>query len=188
MLMSVLVIMGFNVNDNTDKEYGEYVVKALYLKQFLFFVEYPESAFSNKKDPIVIGIIGKDPFGVLLDKMAAAETVGNRKLIIERLKYTEPIEQLKKCHLLFISTFVSKTKTVSRSKIKSILDELKTSPVLTIGEVKGFGHLGGMVNFVILNNKVKFEINKTAADNAGIKIRSNLLNLAIEIIGANHAK
>jgi len=188
MLMSVFIITGFADTGNNNKKYNEYEVKAGLLRNFLVFVEYPGTALPGKGDPMIIGIIGRDPFGELLDNIAASATVKGRKLIIKRFKHTESIEQLKKCHLLFISAYISRTKAFSRAKIKSILDELKTLPVLTISEVNGFGHLGGMINLVIVNNEVKFEINKTAADQAGLKFRSNLLNLAIEIIGANHAK
>ncbi|MCK5057223.1 MAG: YfiR family protein, partial [Candidatus Aminicenantes bacterium] len=77
---------------------------------------------------------------------------------------------------------------IFRSKIKKILDSLKNFPVLTVSEVKVFVHLGGMINFVIVEEEVKFEINKAAADYTGIKIHSSVLSLAIRVIGADHEK
>ncbi len=177
-----LLILGsfsYSIAPDVAKQYKEYEVKASFLYHFLLFVEWPDGVFKSSEEPVVIGILGDDPYGDSLN-IIKDRTVYGRKLQVKRFDKETPTIQLKECHLLFISS-------LSRNKIKKVLDELRNTPILTVGEAKGFGHLGGMINFVIMKGSVKFEINKTAADNAGIKIRSKLLRLAINIIGETHA-
>lgn len=187
ILMSALPLMGFAVNSKPDKTYDEYAVKAHFLRLCLSYVDYPETAFSGPKASFVIGIIGRGPYSKTLNDIEK-KTVNKRKIVIKRFKQDAPVEELKKCHMLFISSSHFRTKRFSRSKIKKLIDSLRDFSVLTISDVKEFGHLGGMINLVIIDEKLRFEVNITAVNQTGIKIRSKLLKLATKIIGANHAK
>ncbi len=183
LVLGMLTFFRFASGGKSSKGYKEYDVKATFLINFLLFCDFPKNTFSGPDDPMVIGIIGRDPYGDILDKLAAEKgTVYNHKLVIKRFKKSVPIADLRKCHLLYVSP------VIFRSKIKKILDSLKNFPVLTVSEVKVFVHLGGMINFVIVEEEVKFEINKAAADYTGIKIHSSVLSLAIRVIGADHEK
>jgi len=98
------------------------------------------------------------------DIKTIAETIANGQ-----------IDTLKKCHLLFICQ--SETKNT-----KEILDTLNSNGVLTVADTQGFIEDGGIVNFIIEDNKVRFDINLTASEKAGLKIRSQLLRLAKKVI------
>jgi hypothetical protein len=175
MALIILSLSGLAAPKEPAKAYDEYEVKAAYIYIFLSYISWPQEAFADSVEPIIIGVIGGDLYGDELKKITATKTVSERKLVFKQLKQSTPIETMKKCHLLFISS------EIFRSKIKKILDSLKNFPVLTVSEVEDFEHLGGMIKFVIVKDKVRFEINKTAADCAGLKIGSKLLNSAIKV-------
>lgn len=145
----------------------EYDVKAAFLYNFAKFVEWPPTAFINPGDPLIIGVLGVDPFGNSL-KGLEDKTVAGRKILIKR--FTQ-VDELEKCHLLFISSSEKKN-------LHQILPAVKGWNVLTVGEMKGFAEAGGMINFTLIEKRVRFEVNLDAAQNAGLKISSQLLKVA----------
>jgi hypothetical protein len=149
-------------------------IKAGFLYKFLFFAEWPEEAFNTDEAPIMIGILGKDPFGDIFQKIEGQDVEG-RKLIIKRFNKDTSAEALRQCHLLFISPSL-------KAEIGKLLASLKGHPVITVSEVNKFTYLGGMINFVKKKNKVAFEVNRAAAERAGIKFRSRLLRVAARVI------
>lgn len=150
----------------------EYQIKAAFLYNFAKFVEWPADTFADPHAPIVLGIMGEDPFGSVLDKMVLSKTVNGRGLVIKRLK---PGPDLRNCHILFISSSEKK-------HLAQILESLKGSSVLTVGETDRFVQSGGVVNFILEENKVRFEINVDATARARLKISSKLLALARIIV------
>jgi len=147
---------------------SEYQIKAAFLYNFAKFVEWPADTFADPHDPIVLGIVGEDPFGSVLDKIVLGKTVNGRGLMIKRLK---PGPDLRKCHILFISSSEKK-------HLAPILESLQGSSVLTVGETDRFAQSGGVINFILEENKVRFEINSETAARARLKISSKLLALA----------
>ncbi len=180
-LVSFPISSGGAVAEEPVREAEEYELKAALLYNFLLSIDWPKEIFKNPGDTFIIGIYGDNPFGNKLDKVAAKATEDNRKIALKYFKENTSSQVLRQCQLLFIAPF-------SRDRMKKLLDELKDYPVLTVSEVNGFIHLGGMINFVIVKDRVRFEINKAAADHAGIMIRSRLLKRALNIIGEDHAK
>ena len=146
----------------------EYQVKAAFLFNFAKFVDWPPEKFSAQDSPLVIGILGEDPFGTVLDAVVQKKSINNRPLLVRRLSAAEDSKQ---CHILFISRS-------EKAHLGPLLDALKSQAVLTVGETERFAQQGGMINFVLVNESVKLEINANAAGTAGLKIRSNLLSLA----------
>ena len=165
--------------------------RALYLLNCLEFVEWPTAAFADSQSPVVIGVIGKDPFGAELDKLQQ-KTVNGRKLQIKRfkgalefrgeetpgrrqdalsLKQARKTSELKTCHILFISAS-------EENYIPLILKPLRSCSVLTMSDSNGFAREGGVIRFLDEGNRVRLEINLDAADRAGLKISSKLLSLA----------
>ncbi len=155
-----------------DDMTGEYLVKAAFLYNFAKFVEWPEAAFSDPRSPIKLCILGEDPFGVALETIRG-KAVRGRKLEIKKITR---IEDLEKCHILFISSS-------ERDQLPQVLDLEKMPNVLTVGDMESFAGEGGVVNLVKVGNKIKFEINMEAAWKAGLKISSKLLKLA-KIVGS----
>jgi len=155
----------------------EYQIKAAFLFNFAQFVEWPSAAFADASTPITIGVLGDDPFGPVLDQTIQGETINRRKLIIQR---SQQVADLKGCHLVFISKS-------ERSHLADIFDTLGSSSVLTVSETENFARRGGIINFYLDGNKVRFEINADAAQRKGIKISSQLLKLG-KVVSTERAK
>lgn len=146
----------------------EYEVKAAFLYHFAQFADWPVRSFAGANAPLVIGIIGEDPFGPSLDAFVKGEDVSGHSLAIKRLADDGEISG---CHILFISRSEQK-------HIPALLKELRGRPVLTVSEVDNFGELGGIIHFIIEQGTVRFEINPAAAERAGLRINSKLLRIA----------
>ncbi|HEY3322395.1 MAG TPA: YfiR family protein [Planctomycetota bacterium] len=150
----------------------EYRVKGGYLYNFTKFVEWPANAFSGPDAPIVIGILGDDPFGPEFDEaMKGLASQGGRPIKLRRIKRAEDAAG---CHILFISRSEER-------RLPEILQHIRAS-TLTVGECARFARQGGIIEFVIVDGKVRFVINVDAERRAGLKISSELKRVAAEIV------
>jgi len=161
------------------KAYGEfdleYDIKASLIIKFTSFVKWPNRNNQNSHpNSLVLCISGKDKFEGIFG-LAQEENILNRKLTIKRLGNSN---NFKFCHILFVSSS-------NRTQMKAILNKVKFMPILVISEQKGFSELGAGINFLNVNNKIKFEINKKAINLNGLEISSELLNLAYRVIEDN---
>ena len=145
----------------------EYQVKAAFLFNFAKFVEWPTETFSDPNAPLVITVFGDDPFNGSLEAVKG-KLVNNRKLTIRRVK---DIQEIGKTSVLFVSPSAKK-------ELARILESQQGQSVLTVGEDGVFTQCGGIINFVKEDNRVRFEVNVSAAERAGLKISSRLLALA----------
>jgi hypothetical protein len=145
----------------------EYQIKAVFLFNFTQFVEWPANALQPKA-PLVIGILGEDFFGSYLQEIISAEQVNGHPLTIQR--YSQ-IEEIKTCHILFISKS-------EKSRIEAITSGLKGRNILTVSDVDNFIKQGGMIRFYTVDNKIQLRINPDAAKEANLIISSKLLRLA----------
>jgi hypothetical protein len=146
----------------------EYKLKAVFLFNFVRFVEWPPRAFATSNSPVIIGVLGTDPFGKTLDQTVKGEIVNGHPVEVRRYK---TVNEIKQCHVLFISASES-------ARLSSIFDALKGRSILTVGDVNGFADKGGMVRFRKENNKIRFRINIEAAKAEDLSISSKLLQLA----------
>jgi hypothetical protein len=146
----------------------EYQVKAVFLFNFAQFVEWPPAAFANDKSPIVIGILGEDPFGAFLDETLRAETVGNRPMQVQRYRR---VDQITTCHVLFISGS-------EESHLGQILASLKDRTILIVGDSDDFIQRAGMIQLATSQGKIRLRINVDAARTANLTISSKLLRSA----------
>jgi hypothetical protein len=153
----------------------EYQVKAGFIFNYIKFVTWPEDVFPGDLAPIKISILGSDPFGTVIDAMAQETMVKNRKIEITRIVDFDTAHY---CHVLFISRS-------EKRRLHQILPKLRATPTLTISETDKFAEFGGMINFIIVKNKVRFEINVTAATESGLEISSRLLRLAKIVRASN---
>lgn len=151
---------------------SEYEVKAVFIYNFAKFAEWPSGTFDSSDAPIIIGTIGDDPFDGALEQAVRNKTANGRRLVI---RHFERIQDCNACHILFICSS-------ERSRLSRIFDRLKNSSVLTIGESEGFAQHGGVIGFVVDNDKIGFEVNIGAAGQADIRISSKLLKLAKAVI------
>jgi hypothetical protein len=146
----------------------EYQVKAAFLFNFAKFVEWPSAAFDDPTSPIVIGILGDNPFHDDLANTIRGKKIDEHPLVV---KEVHSATETTNCHILFISTSEKK-------RLPEILTGLKGASVLTVGEMDHFTEAGGMINFVLEKTKIRFQINSDAASTVRLKISSKLLNLA----------
>ena len=146
----------------------EYQVKAVFLYNFAQFVQWPDGSFPENGSPLVVGILGNDPFNAYLDEVVKGEKVSNHPIQVVRY---ERIENVADCHVLFVSA--SETR-----RLQPILNSLKTRKILTVGESDLFSRLGGMVSFVTTQGKIRLKINLDAVQAADLTVSSKLLRLA----------
>ena len=154
-----------------DSAPQEYKVKAAFLYNFTLFVEWPAEAFTGNDSPLTVCILGKSPFGDALDSLRG-KTVKKRKLVIRQINR---VEEMGNCHVLFVSTS-------EKMHLPNILAAVKNQNVLTVSDMDRFAQAGGIINFITLEDKVRFEINLKAAQQSRIKISSQLLKLARDVI------
>jgi hypothetical protein len=147
---------------------GEYQVKAAFLFNFAKFVEWPPSSFPDASAPLRICVLGRDPFGEELRNITKDKTVSGRRLEVDQVV---DLRVARTCHILFIASS-------EKAQMKQILASLRGTDALTVGDTKGFVEQGGMINFVLENSRVQFEVNRKAAEQGGLKISSKLLSVA----------
>jgi hypothetical protein len=146
----------------------EYAVKAAYLYNFLKFVEWPRDGSVPSSGPFCIAILGSDPFGVVLDKTVAGKEVRGRSVTVRRVE--EP-KAATGCHVVFVGR--QRNLTTARA-----LRSLEKTGALTVGDEPGFAQHGGVVDFVLDEDSVGFEINPSAAAREGLTLSPRLLQLA----------
>lgn len=152
----------------SGSQVDEYQVKAAFLLNFVRFVDWPPTAFESASSPIVIGIVGEDPFGDEIDRLVEHKTVNGHAVEIRRF---HDWKSLGKCHVLFVSGS-------DRQQAAKVIDAVRRSAVMTVGEAEGFAQAGGICNFTREGARIGFEINVNAATRAGLTLSSRLLALA----------
>ncbi len=170
LVMVMLFLTGTRAQPPTA---GEYQVKAAFLYNFAKFVEWPSSSFPDASAPFRICVFGQDPFGQALLDITHEKIVSGHKLQVDQVV---DVALARTCHILFIASS-------EKVQLKRIFESLQGTDVLTVGDIKGFAELGGIINFVLENDRVRFEVNRRAADRAGLKISSKLLGVAKLVIG-----
>ena len=152
-----------------ESQPSEYQIKAAFLFNFAKFVEWPPSSFAGETAPLVIGILGDNPFGDARERTIHSKSINNHSLAIKQL---HSLGETTNCQVLFISVS-------EQNRLAEIISGLNGTSVLTVSETGGFSEAGGMINFVLENKKIRFQINNEAAKAARLKISSKLLSLAI---------
>jgi hypothetical protein len=147
---------------------AEYQVKAVFLFNFVQFVDWPAAAARDSQLPLIIGILGNDPFGPFLDETVRGERVGSRPIQLRRFRQSADIDE---CNVLFISQS-------ERERLPEILSVLKNRPVLTVSDGDAFAEQGGMIQFVTDKSRIRLRINLDAAQAANVTISSKLLRVA----------
>lgn len=146
----------------------EYQVKAAFLYNFAKFVEWPPEEFRTPKDPILVCVLGHNPFGSSLEDAIRGKNIDGRGLA---LRQVATAEQAGACQILFVSSEDEK-------RFHAMGRSLKHAGLLTVGEMQGFTAEGGIINFKLDGDRVRFEINVDAAEQAQLHISSKLLSLA----------
>lgn len=147
----------------------EYQIKAAFLYNFVKFVQWPTQAYAGPASPIVIGVLGENVFDDELQKAIQDKIIAHHPL---QFKKFDSVTEVTNCQVLFISASEKK-------RFPEILGALRGKSILTVGESSEFLQAGGVINFVIVDLKVRFQINNESARKVGLIISSDLLNLAV---------
>ncbi|MET0984896.1 MAG: YfiR family protein, partial [Steroidobacteraceae bacterium] len=132
---------------------NEYQLKAAFLFNFLQFVDWPASAFAGPETALSICVLGPDPFGADLDTIIAGEHIGGREVQVQRFAQIDSVDG---CHLLFVNLR-------SQPQLRRALERLKGQPTLTVGDTTPFANLGGMIEFVTQDDRIRLRVNLRAA-------------------------
>jgi hypothetical protein len=162
------ILLGVMFVASSPGQIDEYRVKAFFLYNFARYVAWPSETFKAPHDPIVICILGRNPFGSALDEATTGRVVEGRPFVVRQLS---DIQRPSNCQILFVAAS-------ERKRFQAIAASLKGSGVLTVGETQGFTADGGMINFKLEDGKVRFEINVDAVAQERLHISSRLLSLA----------
>jgi hypothetical protein len=165
LLMCLVIALRPDLSSAAADDPLEYRVKAAFLLNFTKFIEWPASAFGNAESSIAICVLGPNPFGSSLDEIVKDEVVSGRKVTVQYIR-DAPAPQ--SCQMVFSGDADKESKILPGAE----------PGVLTVGEGESFIRSGGMIAFVIENNRVRFEINQTSAERAGLKLSSKLLSVA----------
>ena len=151
----------------------EYAVKATYLHKFGPFVEWPSAAAEFPDGSFTVCIVGNDPLGALLDRAAAGQTVAGHQIAIHR--FTRIVGN-PGCSVLYATGSDSQS-------VVDILATVRGMPILTVTDGAANATARGIINFVIADDRVRFDIDTHAAAADGLTISSKLLSLAVHVTG-----
>jgi hypothetical protein len=165
LIMSALL---FSSRLEAPADIPEYQVKAVFLFNFAQFVHWPPEAFPEAQAPLVIGVLGDDPFGPYLDETVRGEKVNTHPLVVRRYRR---VEEIKSCHVLFISQSEA-------NRLEQIIASLKGRNILTVSDANDFGRRGGMVGLVTEKTKIRMRIKLEAVKAANLTISSKMLRVA----------
>jgi hypothetical protein len=150
---------------------SEFEVKAVYLYNFGKFIEWP---VVPEREAFIICVLGADPFGPILDRMLADETLGGRPVSVERVRDLADTED---CRIVFISSSEA-------NRLPQVLEGLKGKTILTVSDVRNFASRGGMIELVLHEGRVRFDVDLNATRAAGLELSSELLKVARTVRGA----
>ncbi|HUJ72137.1 MAG TPA: YfiR family protein [Verrucomicrobiae bacterium] len=176
-ILGVLLLAG-PVHAAQTPALTERQVKALFLFNFAKYVDWPASAFSNNNAAIVIDVVGEEGLSDEFKQVTGDKTVNGRKVVVKQVEGTTDI---KDCQILFICAS-------EKGHLQEILEAVKNSAVLTVGETDQFLAMEGMINFTKKENKIHLEINLTPAQRANLKLSSKLLTVADVVLGKPEGK
>ncbi len=163
-----LIFLGMLLGDARAQEIDEYQVKAAFLYNFAKFVDWPSQTFKTPQDPIVICVLGHNPFGNALKDVIRGKSVDGRAFAFRQVENASGADA---CQILFVSSSEAK-------HFRALWGSLKPAGILTVGEAQGFAANGGVINFKLDDGRVRFEINVNAAELEQLRISSKLLSLA----------
>ncbi|MEN9574570.1 MAG: hypothetical protein RL514_2425 [Verrucomicrobiota bacterium] len=153
-------------------------VKAGYLLGFTRYTDWPTNAFTNAAAPLVIGVLGDDPFGATLDQTVLKKISQGRPVFVRRAREVAALEE---CHAIFICRS-------EQARLPAILAALRDRPVLTACDTDAFFEQGVMFKFTVVLNpetkvkeSVRFEVRRDVAAQAGLKFDSRMLDAALQV-------
>ncbi len=164
----VVAVGAMGPSSATGQTADEYQVKAAFMYNFAKFVDWPAGTLGAPAQPITFCVLGQTPLSQALRDTLSGKVVDQRPLAFRQISETK---QARECQVLFMSL-------TDKKQMRQALDEVKSLPILTVGEVDGFTGEGGVVRFLLDAGRVRLEFNLDAADGAKLHISAKLLGLA----------
>ena len=143
-------------------------IVAAFLVKFTSYVKWPPGTFSRPDTPVVIGIFGRDPFGSAINTIARSYTASGRHVEVRRCP---DLVSLRACNIVFVAQSAV-------DRLAEVVATVSGRPILLVGDTPGFLDRGGTINFVMVGNKIRFEISRKNCAKAGLEISSKLLKVA----------
>jgi YfiR/HmsC-like len=169
-LILVLFITAAMCSPAQQPHSTESQVKAAYLYNFGKFVRWQADRVSPQT--LTICLLGKDPFGAVLDATVEGESIDGKKITVKRLS---SIQDLTSCSILFVATS-------EESRLGPVLSAAQHQGLLTVSDIPHFAEHGGIIGFVMLQDKIRFEVNRAAAEQSHLTLSSELLKVASKVI------
>jgi hypothetical protein len=166
-------LISFTAGSAATEGASEYEVKAAFLFNFSKFVEWPGAAFAGASDPITICILGENPFGNLLKDAVRDKKVNGRQMAVQQ---AQSVSATAGCQIVFIASS-------EEGRLDEILSGLASHPVLTVSDTALVADRGAIIGLTLNEKRVRFEVNMAAARRAGLRLGSQLLKVAVRLIG-----
>ena len=147
---------------------SEVSLKSAFLYKFIHYAEWPVEALGEPGDPIALCVIGHDEVAQVLEEAVRGRSGHDRPLVVRRLASPDATAG---CHMLFVGS-------VQDAEIERVLARVASQATLTVGDAEGFARRGGIINFTRSGSRLGFEINRGAAQRAGLQLSSQLLKLS----------
>lgn len=172
LTVTAVGILGFCSPGALGQAFSDYEVKAAYFYNFSKFVEWPTDAFTSPAAPIHFCVLRDHSFETELNRFVKGKSIAGRS--IEVITVGDG-DQARRCQLLFINSS-------QQRETRHVIDALCGASVLTVGETDDFLQQGGMIAFVLDNDRVQFEVNRKAASDARLFVSSKMLSLAKRVV------
>jgi hypothetical protein len=156
----------------------QYDVEAAYLYQFGNFVQWPSKSGADRPKAFTICVLGQDPFGTVLEDTVRGSKMNGLPMAAKRIAY---VRDTAGCQIVFISLS-------QQDQLAANLIALRGQPILTVSDIPDFAARGGMIQFVMIDNRVRFEIGLPSAQASGLKLSSQLLKVAVAVRGGANSK
>jgi len=173
VVVAVMLVVGVGAGVRASRVRAQSAVpeneaKAAFLYNFAKFVEWPEDALA--RSDFVVGVVGDDQFAAVMERVLHGKVVRDRPLIVRRVTRAGDLDG---CHVVYVG---------DERQLPDVLQALVTRPVLTVGAREDFATQGGMIAFLVENQKLRFAVNLDAAERANLRISSQLLKLATRVL------
>ncbi|HET9404824.1 MAG TPA: YfiR family protein [Burkholderiales bacterium] len=167
----VFGLQAWHANAADDAATLEHRIKAAYLYQFAGYVEWPPDSFAQPDTPVTIAVLGAESLAAELNQVVTGRTVGGRTVVVKRVKAGEPLAGV---HILFIGR-------AERARLVPLAQASQSRAILTVTESDGALAQGSMINFVLVDRRVRFEVALDPVEKSGLKLSSRLLAVAQQV-------
>ena len=169
-LLLALALAGapFSADGNSSERADSREVKAVFLVNFLSFADWPPAKLGPPGTKLTVAVLGDPSFAALVERVAAGRTVNGRAIAVQAI---DSPEHAAAAHLVFIASSQAR-------RLPAVLRAVADGTVLTVGDTDGFAQEGVAINLYTFDNRVRIEVNSTAAARAGVKLSANLMRLA----------